>query len=105
MDDNQSNEVLKKNNLRTSIEFSVSSKLLLFISLQMNHIKQGGMIIQIWLFRWRTHRPYKQAKSSKTDFGITQWSPNKPNIMDHKSKAIEQCSKRWSTDSPLHLQI
>ena len=47
MDDNQSNKVLKKNNLRSSIEFPVSSKLLLFLSLQMHHIKQGGMIIQI----------------------------------------------------------
>ena len=30
--DNQSNKVLKKNNLRSSVELSVSSKLLLFLS-------------------------------------------------------------------------
>jgi len=38
--DNQSNRVLKKYNLRSGIILSVSSKLLLFLSLQRHHIKQ-----------------------------------------------------------------
>ena len=40
MADSQSKKVLKKNNLRSGIELSVHSKLPLFLSLQMHHIKQ-----------------------------------------------------------------
>ena len=47
MADNQSNEELKKGKLEIRHRISVSSKLLLFLSLQMHHIKQGGIIIQI----------------------------------------------------------
>ena len=46
MTNNQSNKVLKKNNLRSGIEPSFT-KLVLFHSLQMHHIKQWGITIQI----------------------------------------------------------
>ena len=45
--DNQSNKVLKKNNLRSGIVLSLSSKHLLFLSLQRHHIKQWGTTILI----------------------------------------------------------
>ena len=45
--DNQSNKVLKKNNLRSSMNISLSSKHLLFLSLQRHHIKHWGTIIHI----------------------------------------------------------
>ena len=51
MADSQANKVLKMNILGSGIEFSVSSEPLLFLSFQMHHIKQWGIIIQIWLFR------------------------------------------------------
>ena len=50
MADSQANKVLKMNILGSGIEFSVSSELLLFLFFQMHHIKQWGIIIQIWLF-------------------------------------------------------
>ena len=48
---NQSNKVLKKNNLRSGMDLSISSKHQLFLSLQRNHIKQWGTINQIKPFR------------------------------------------------------
>ena len=45
--DNQSNEVLKKNNLRSGMDLLLSSKHLLFLSFQSHHIKQWGTINQI----------------------------------------------------------
>ena len=44
---NQSKKVLKKNNLRSNMDFSLSSKHLLFLSLQRHHIKQWGTINHI----------------------------------------------------------
>ena len=48
---NQSIKVLKKNNLRSSIDLSLSSKHLLFLSLQRHHNKQWGAINHIYPFR------------------------------------------------------
>ena len=45
--DNQSKKILKKNNLRSRMDLSESSKHLLFLSLQRHHIKQWGTIIHI----------------------------------------------------------
>ena len=44
---NQSNNILKKNNLRSSMDLSLSSKHLLFHSLQRPHIEQWGTINHI----------------------------------------------------------
>ena len=73
----QSNKVRKKNNLRLGIECSVFSKLLLFL--------QWGIIIQMWSFRWRSNWPYQQARSSTTNFGITQ-------------KTSQTNQKSWTTN-------
>ena len=48
---NQSNKVLKKNNLRSSMNLSISSKHLLFLSLQRHHFKQWGTINKIKPFQ------------------------------------------------------
>ena len=44
---NQSNKVLKKNNLSSGMDLSLSSKHLLFLSPQRHHIKQWGTINHI----------------------------------------------------------
>ena len=103
--ENQSNKVLKKNNLRSGMDLSLSSKNLLFLSLQRHHIKQWGTINHIWLFRWCPSQHCQQARSPTIDYGITQLTPNKPKTVDHKSIATGQWRKRWSTNSPLHLHI
>ena len=38
-------------------------------------------------------------------FRHNQWIPIKVNTIDHKSKAIEQWMRRWSTDFPFLLHI
>ena len=50
--DIQSNKVLKIINLRLGIVFSVSSKLRLFLSLHIHHIKDCGAAIPKWPFQW-----------------------------------------------------
>ena len=102
---NQSNKVLMKNNLRSSMDLSLSSRHLLFLSLQRCHIKKWGTINHIWPFQWRPNLPCQQASSPTTDCGITQLNPNKPKTIDHKSIATKQWGKRWSTNSPLHLHM
>ena len=47
---NQSNKVLKKNNLRSGMDLSLSLKHLLFLFLQRHHIKQWGTINHIGPF-------------------------------------------------------
>ena len=44
---NQSDKVLKKNSLRSRIDLSISSKHLLFLSLQKHHSKQWGTMDHI----------------------------------------------------------
>jgi len=48
---NQSNKVLKKNNLTSSMDLSLFSKHLLFLSSQNHHIKRWGTIIHICSFQ------------------------------------------------------
>ena len=91
--------------LRSATNLSKSSKCQLFISLQMHHIKQWGIAIQIAEFRCLPNFPCQQANRSTTVFDITQWMPNRVNTIDHKSKSIEQWMKRWSIDSPFILHI
>ena len=54
---NQSLKVLKKRSLRSEIDLSVSSKHLLFLSLQRHHNKQWGVMDQIQPFQWRPKLP------------------------------------------------
>ena len=101
----QSRRVLRKKSLRSETDLSKSSKCQLFLSCQMHHIKQWGTAIQMAEFWCLPNFPYQQANSSTTVFGITQWIPIKVNTIDHKSKAIEQWMRRWSTDFPFLLHI
>ena len=101
----QSRRVLRKKSLRSETDLSKSSKCRLFLSLQMQHIKQWGTAIQMAEFRCLPNFPCQQANSSTTIFSITQWMPNRVNTIDHKSKTIEQWMRRWSTDSPFLLHI
>ena len=50
------------------------------------------------------NQPCQKTRSSTTDFGITQITPNKAKSIGHRSIAT-QWRKRWSTNSPLHLHI
>ena len=85
----QSKRVCKKKDLISSKERSQPSKFLAFISRQMHQIKQWGTNLQT-------------SNNSRTIWGITHWIPNKQKTKDHNSEAMEQWSRRWSTDSP-HL--
>ena len=68
----QSRRVLRKKSLRSETDLSKSSKCQLFLSLQMHHIKQWGIAIQIAEFRCLPNFPCQQANRSTTVFGITQ---------------------------------
>ena len=102
---NQSIKVLKKNSFKSDIDLSLSSKHLLFLSLQRHHNKQWGTINHIYPFRWQPNLPCQHAKSPTTNCSITQLTPNNPNTIAHISIATGQWRKRWSTNSPLHLHM
>ena len=87
------------------MEFSRSSKHLQFLSLQRHHIKQWGMMDQIWPFRWRLKLPCQQPISPKTERGITQETPKRPKTIDQRSQAKGQWRRRWSIDSPFLLHM
>ena len=82
-----------------------SSKHQLFLSSQMHHIKQWGTAIQITPLRWWPNFLSQHVRNSTTIFGIAQYIPNMVNTIDHNSKTVGQCNKRWSTNSPLLLHI
>lgn len=94
---------LWKKSFRSHPVLSVSSKLRLFLSCQIDHIKQWGTTFLVKLLWWSPNFPCQQANSSTTVFGIIEWTPNKVNTKVHNSTAIRQWSRRWSTDSPLLL--
>ena len=96
-------KVWKNSNLRSTIERSQSSKWRAFLSLQRHHITQCGTIRQTTKFRVSPTWICQLVQNYSTWHGITQHIPNKPNTIDHNSQAREQCSKRWSTLSPLDL--
>ena len=94
---------LWKKSFRSHPVLSVSSKLRLFLSCQIDHIKQWGTAFLVKLLWWSPNFPCQQANSSTTVFGIIEWTPNKANTKVHNSTAIQQWRERWSTDSPLLL--
>ena len=103
----QSNNVWEKNKFKIGKGRSKSSKHQLLLSLQRHHIivsyneEQPSKQHQ-WC---QPNLPCQHASKSTTDFGITKETANNPSIIDHNSIAIGQQSNRWSTFSPLHLQI
>ena len=74
-------------------------KALAFLSRQMHQIKQWGTNLQTSMWRCHANFPYQALNNSRTVWGITQWMPNKQKTKDHNSQAMEQWSRRWSTDS------
>ena len=94
---------LWKKSFRSHPVLSVSSKLRLFLSCQIDHIKQWGTAFLVKLLWWSPNFPSQQANSSTTVFGIIEWTPNKANTKVYNSTAIQQWRERWSTDSPLLL--
>ena len=96
----QSNKVWKKNNLRSGVVRSKSSKWREFRSLHRHQTKQWGIIFQIKIELCLPLFPSQQQKRSSTVWGITHCTPNIPNTRDQSSIAMEQRRKRWSTLSP-----
>ena len=100
-----SKSVCKKKDLISNKERSQPSKLLAFLSRQMHQIKQWGTNFQTSMWQCRANFPCQASNNSRTVLGITHWIPNKQKIKDHNSQAMEQWSRRWSTDSPHLLHI
>ena len=84
----QSRNVQKKKDLISSLEHSHPSKLLVFFSRQIHHIKQWGTSLQKSMLRCCPNLPYQDSNNSITLWGITQWIPNKQNTNDHNSQAM-----------------
>ena len=100
-----SKRVCKKKYLISSKERYQPSKLLAFFSCQMHQIKQWDTNFQTSMWRCHANFPYQVSNNSRTVWGITHWIPNKQKTKDHNSQAMEQWSRRWSTDSPQLLHI
>ena len=100
-----SKRVCKKKDFISSKERSQPSKLLAFLSRQMHQIKQWGTNFHTSMWQWCPNFPCQASNNSRTIWGITHWIPNKQETKDHNSQALEQWSKRWSTDSPHLLHI
>ena len=94
-----------KNNFRSGMVLSRSSKLLVLHSYYKHHIKQWGTASQILLCWWCPKWTCKEDNISKILSGITHWTPNKLKTIFHNFEAIGQGSKRWSTDSSGSLHI
>ena len=97
-DGSQWNKEFRKNNFRSGMVLSRSSKLLALHSYYKHHIKQWGTASQILLYRWHSNQPCQEDNISKTLSGITHWTPNKLKTIFHNFEVIGQGSKRWSTD-------
>ena len=102
---NQSSRVCRNWNLIARIDFSTPLKVLSFCSRQRHHMRQCGIIFQIFLALDLPRLPFQQLIRSITSRGITQKIPNKISIIFHNSRAIGQCISKWLTDSPLDLHI
>ena len=89
---------LWKKSFRSHPVLSVSSKLRLFLSCQIDHIKQWGTAFLVKLLWWSPNFPSQQANGSTT--GLRHY---RMNTKVYNLTAIRQWSKRWSTDSPLLL--
>jgi len=84
---------------------SYPSKLLEFSSCQRHHKIQWGTAFQKAMFLCLLKEPCQAVNISRALFGITYWSPNKQNAIDHKSKAIGQWRRSWSRlPHFLHMQ-
>ena len=87
------------------IDCSQSSKHLAFRSCCNHQNKQCGTNLHKPIFRCLPNFPCQEDHTSLTLYDITQCIPNKQKTIDHKSYAIGQWRRRWSTDSPHLLHI
>ena len=85
------------------IDLSIPSKVRAFLSLQMTHIRQWGIILQSNLILSYLNLLDQLAISSKTLHSITQWTPNSVHTIVHNSWATWQCRSKCSTVSPFLL--
>ena len=72
----QSNKVWKKRSFNSWIDLSFLSKIHVFLSLQMTHIRQWGIILQSTLDLSLLNVFDQHAKSSTTLRGMTLWASN-----------------------------
>ena len=72
-----SRRVKKKKDLNSRMDRSRPSKLLVFRSCQVHHIKQCGTILHITILRCRLKLHDQQSNKSTTLCSITQQIPNK----------------------------
>ena len=90
----QSNKVWKNNSFKWWIDLSFPSKVCVFLSPHIPHIRQYGIILQITvvlcLLNTTWHDPMR---------------PNNEHTIFHNSWAIGPCMSKWSIVSPFCLRI
>ena len=93
-----SNQVLSSKDFTQSTSLSVSSKVRVLRSFQINHIRHARTIFHT--FEVRLHNQFHHAERRETTFfGITHWTPNKRRTSLHKVWAYLQRINNWSTVS------
>ena len=93
-----SNKVLSSKDFTQSTSLSVSSKVRVLRSFQINHIRHARTIFHT--FEVRLHNQFHHAERRETTFfGITHWTPNKRRTSLHKVWAYLQRINNWSTVS------
>ena len=99
-------KVWKQASFRSWVELSVPSKIRAFLSRQMPHIKQWGIMFQTTPFLCLLNLTGQLDKSSITPLSITKCTPKRVNTMHHNSLATGQHKSKWLVVSPalLHIQ-
>ena len=101
-----SNRVWKNENFRAGTVASTPLNVQAFLSHQIIHMRQCGIIFQIDAASPLWNLPAQQANKSSTPLGITQQTPNRVKTIFQRSRVIGQCKRRWLIDSSpdLHMQ-
>ena len=78
-----------------------------FISLQIPHMRQWWIILQITelLCLLKLSDQLARSSTSTTPCSMTQCTSNSEHTKFHSSWAIGQCRSKWSIASPFHLRI
>ena len=97
----QSNKDVAKSSMKQISKLSKSSKVRRLLSCHNIHIKHNGTRFQT-SEECFLNQFLHSNKRSNTFPGSTQWIPKEWKTKLHNPAAIKQCSKRWSTISPLH---
>ena len=101
-----SNKVWKNKCFNSWIDLSSPSKVRVFLSLHMTHIRQWGIILQSTLVLGLWNFCDQLAISSTRLRGMTQWTPKRKHTIFHNSWDIGQFRSKWSKVSLflLHMQ-